>query len=137
MTGYKAMLRDRLIPIWDLALMWCKVKTKWINLAYKTHIQHVGKSRKSITCKFIAGRRGEYGVRCDFMRTVTRDDCFRANNPEEYEFWKAVESWVNWFARRAIYMKDDIYSISEEEFKSKYDVDTKLYKFILKHSDLL
>lgn len=138
MKGYKGMLKDRLIPIWNLALLWCQVKTKWIDLAYDLHIRRIDNKYKPKMCKFIAGHRDNNGIRCSFMETITRDDCIRANDPEKYLFWKNVESWIFWFARNSLYMKEDIRSLSEKEFRSKWmKVDEKLYKFMFKHSDLL
>lgn len=137
MKGYKGMLKDRLIPIWNLALLWCKVKTQWIDLAYDLHIRGMDNKHKPKMCKFIAGHRDKNGIRCSFMSTVTRDDCFRANKSEEYAFWKIVEGWVLWFARNSMYMKEDILSLSETGFRSKWGIDEKLYKFMFKHSDLL
>ena len=138
MKGYKGMLKDRLIPIWNLALLWCQVKTKWIDLAYDLHVRGMDKKYKPEMCKFIAGHRNSNGIRCQFMHTITRDDCIRANDPEKYIFWKNVESWIFWFARNSLYMKEDIRSLSEKEFRNKWvRVDEKLYKFMFKHSDLL
>ena len=138
MKGYKGMLKDRLIPLWNLALLWCQVKTKWIDLAYDLHVRGMDKKYKPEMCKFIAGHRNSNGIRCQFMHTITRDDCIRANDPEKYIFWKNVESWIFWFARNSLYMKEDIRSLSEKEFRSKWmEVDEKLYKFMFKHSDLL
>ena len=138
MKGYKGMLKDRLIPIWNLALLWCQVKTKWIDLAYDLHIRRIDNKYKPKMCKFIAGHRDNNGIRCSFMETITRDNCIRANDPEKYLFWKNVESWVFWFARNSLYMKEDIRSLSEKEFRNKWvKVDEKLYNFMFKHSDLL
>ena len=132
------MLKDRLIPIWNLALLWCQVKTKWIDLAYDLHVRGMDKKYKPEMCKFIAGHRNSNGIRCQFMHTITRDDCIRANDPEKYIFKKKVKTWDFWFARNSLYMKEDIRSLSEKEFRNKWvQVDEKLYKFMFKHSDLL
>lgn len=137
MVGYKAMIKDRLIPVWNLALLWCKCKTKWINLVYDIHIKKLKPSLKSETCKAICGHKTKDGIYLPFMATVSNDDCFKINSQEEYEFWSIVYTWVKWFGRYTLYMKDDIFNLSEESFKNKWNIDTKLYKFMLKHKDLL
>lgn len=137
MVGYRGMINDRLIPIWNLALLWCKAKGKWIDLVYDIHIRGKDKAYKTEMCKVISGHRNRDGIKLPFMATVSNDNCFRANNPEEYEYWNAVNTWVKWFARYSLYFSDDIDSMTEEEFKHRWNIDTKLYKFIKKHSDLL
>lgn len=137
MNGYRAMINDRLLPTWKLALLWCKCKNRWIDLVYDIHIRGINKDLKAETCKLITGNVGRGGIRIPFMRTVSNDDCFRANNPEEYEYWEAVNTWVKWFSRYSIYMRDDIKVLPQSRFLKRWDIDTKLYKFIIKNIDLL
>lgn len=137
MKGYKGMIKDRLIPIWNLALLWCSAKTRWLDLVYDIHIRNIDNRLKSETCKVIAGRKNKDGIQLSFMSTVSNDDCFRANNPEEYEYWESINTWVKWFARYSLYFSDDLKRLSEKKFKERWNIDTKLYKFLIKNINLL
>lgn len=137
MRGYKGMIKDRLLPVWDLALLWCHAKTRWLDLVYNLHVRNIDKRLKSEMSKLVAGRKNNDGVCFSFMNTVTRDDCFRANNPDDYKYWETVNSWIKWFSRYTLYMTEDIKTLPEYKFKKKWNIDTKLYKFMIKNIHLL
>ena len=138
MRGYKAMIKDRLVPTWELALLWCKAKTCWVDTVYDCHIKKLGNNKqlKKETVLFVTGHRNKNGVYCNFMNTITNDDCFRANNPEEWAYWNSVYNWVKWFSSEMQVMKDDLITKSKSEFQSLFYVNDELYRFLIRNIHL-
>ena len=138
MIGYRAMIKDRLVPTWELALLWCKAKTRWVETVYNCNIKRLGNNKqlKKETVLFLTGHRSKNGVYCNFMSTVTNDDCFRANNPEEWEYWNSVYNWVKWFSSNMQIMKDDLVTKSKSEFQSLFHVNDELYRFLKRNIHL-
>ena len=138
MRGYKAMIKDRLVPTWELALLWCKAKTRWVDTVYNCHIKKLGNNKqlKKETVLFVTGHRNKNGVYCNFMNTITNDDCFRANNPEEWAYWNSVYNWVKWFSSEMQVMKDDLITKSKSEFQSLFYVNYELYRFLIRNIHL-
>ena len=70
------------------------------------------------------------------MNTITNDDCFRANNPEEWEYWNSVYNWVKWFSSNMQIMKDDLVTKSKSKFQSIFHVNDELYRFLIRNIHL-
>lgn len=143
--GYKAMLRDRLLPSWNLALLWCKVKNRWIERAYAENIATSPKPLRSDLCKFITGRKKNCGVTCSFWTTIDPDGFLFGENREEYNMWKNVQKWVDWFSKNQIFIYDTLQDIIKihspeeilEELCKKYPrIDRKLLTFMIKNKHI-
>lgn len=142
--GYKGMLRDRLVPSWNLALLWCKVKNRWVDTVYENVISKTPKALRPEITKFSAGLKNKYGVVCPFMSTVDPDGWLYGENKKEYEMWRAVYSWINWFAKNQMIFYSDYehyskFGYSEEEIIKKLTkpgITEKLCKFMIKHKHI-
>ena len=143
--GYRGMLRDRLLPSWNLALLWCKVKNRWVERAYIENIATAPKPLRSDLCKSITDRKKNCGVTCSFWTTIDPDGFLFGENREEYNMWKNVQKWVDWFSKNQIFIYDTlqdiikIYSSEEilEELCKKYPrIDRKLLTFMIKNKHI-
>lgn len=113
--GYRGMLRDRLLPSWNLALLWCKVKNRWIERAYRENIANMPKPLRSDLCKFITGHKNKNGITCSFWTTIDPDGWLYGENREEYNMWRNVSKWVDWFSKHQIFIYDSLQSIEERQ----------------------
>lgn len=132
MSGYKSMLRDRVVTAWDLGLLYCKAKTRWINYVYDLHLRKLDKKERSRVCRYISGMPVQ-GVSCSFWGTIDPDGLLQANNPEAYEYWNAINTWVKWFQRNLLFIRTDIDRLTRSEFINKYNIDTELFEFLTDH----
>lgn len=144
--GYKAMLRDRLLPSWNLALLWCKVKNRWIERAYAENIANTPKPLRSDLCKFITGRKKNYGVTCSFWTTIDPDGFLFGEDREEYNMWKNVQKWVDWFSQNQIFIYNTLQDIEKTQYifdnildtlcKKYPHIDRKLLTFMIKNKHI-
>ena len=145
-NGYKGMLRDRLLPSWNLALLWCKVKQRWIDIVYERNIKNISKELRSENCKFLTGHKNKHGVAGTFMRSVDPNGFLLGDNSEEYYMWINVDKWVKWFSKNQIY----IYKELEDIMKTCYifsnqvnilqhkfpNINVKLIEFMVKNKQI-
>lgn len=122
--GYRGMLRDRLLPSWNLALLWCKVKNRWVEKAYQENIACAGMALRSELCKFVTGHKNKYGITATFMSTVDPDGLLYGDNRKEYEMWRNVSKWVDWFSKNQMFIYDII-----QNYYSKGNTDEEIIKF--------
>ena len=142
--GYKGMLRDRLIPIWNLALLWCKVKQRWIDTVYERNLKNCPKKLRSENCKLLAGHLNRYNIRVSFLSTVDPDGFLYGEDKEEYQMWKNVNSWIEWFSKHSMFVYDAIDSYYNNGCDDDYIIktinypglDEKLCKFMIKHKHI-
>ena len=168
MNGYKQMIRDRMPLMLDLALKWCKAKERWINYVYDNIVKKYPKDRRSIIVKQILGIKQRWKrqeiydqLRYVEFKPVTKEqvDCipkselfmkFRdtinwtvlaEKDPNMYEYWQAVASWVEWFSTEhfnveSTYNLSKKWAVSEDEIKpilmSKYGIDSKFADYLIK-----
>lgn len=132
MSGFKSMLSDRVVAAWEMGLLWCKAKTRWIDYVYDLHLRKVNRKERSRVCKYISGRPIQ-GVSCSFWTTVDPDGLLQANDPEEYEYWNIVYTWVKWFQRNLLFIRTDIDRLTKSEFINKYNIDESMYEFLTDH----
>ena len=145
-SGYKGMLRDRLLPSWNLALLWCKVKQRWVDCVYERNIARTPKPLRSEECKLLAGRKLICGEPYPFMSTVNPDGFLFGDDPEEYQMWRNVYKWVEWFSKNqaVIYseLKDickqtSIFEIQVQLLHQKFqNLNEKLLRFMIKNKDI-
>jgi hypothetical protein len=125
MTGYKAMLRDRMPLMLDLALKWCKAKERWINYVYDNIIKKYPQDKRSLVVKQILGIKQRWKrqeiydqLRYVEFKPITREQVDRIpkselymkftdtidwstlskEDPDMYEYWRNVSGWVEWFS---------------------------------------
>lgn len=144
--GYRGMLRDRLLPSWNLALLWCKVKNRWIEKAYRENIANMPKPLRSDLCKFITGHKNKNGITCTFWATIDPDGWLYGENREEYNMWRSVSKWVSWFSENQIFIYDSLNHILDkhnifneivEELCKEYPkIDKKLLTFMIKNKHI-
>lgn len=143
-NGYKGMLRDRLLPSWNLALLWCKVKQRWIDIVYERNIKNIPKELRSENCKFLTGHKNKYGVAGTFMGSVDPDGFLYSNDKEEYQMWKAVDAWIKWFSKNQLFIYDIITEAHDEDhaymlLKDVWDpvgTNEKLLRFMYKNKQI-
>lgn len=151
MTGYRAMLRDRMPLIMNLALLYCKAKEDWIEHCYNNFIRVVPQSERSTTVKEMLGlakRPGckkiftqddylmfaMYGYKkkeieepdktklyYTFKETIDWDEL----SADEIEFWEGVNDIVNWFSNTYTYIEND-YRISIATGKNEQQIKEEI-----------
>lgn len=106
-TGYKQMLRDRCPKVVSYALKWCKAKEKWLNYVYKEQIWILSNKKERLTqTKLILGiKNGKHEF--SFHDTIG----WKELTPEEVYYWTYVESWVDFFTQKYMYI-ENAYTIS-------------------------
>lgn len=111
------MLRDRCPAVIDLALRWCKAKTKWLDHVYQHFINiYVLKEERYEATRIILGISGKYR-NFDFEKTIDWDNI----DNEEEEYWKTILGWVNWFRNRHAAIEQDIRDqLTNSEIIAKY-----------------
>lgn len=145
-TGYRGMLRDRLLPSWNLALLWCKVKERWIEKVYKDIISKTPQSLRSDMCKFVTGHKNKDGVTCSFFSTIDPDGFLLGDDKIEYDMWRSVSKWIDWFSKNQMFIYDtlsdilknhDIFcEIVDEMCKRYHNIDKKLIEFMIKNKHI-
>ena len=125
MTGYKAMIRDRMPLMLDLALRWCKAKERWINYVYDNVVSRYPKEKRSIVVKQILGIKQRWKrqeiydqIRYVELKQITMEQVqnipkselymkfadtinwtkLSEEDPDMYSYWEGVSDWVNWFS---------------------------------------
>lgn len=116
-TSYKSMLRDRCPKVVDIALRWCRAKTKWINHVYSHFINiYVMKEDRYDATRIVLGISSKYR-NFEFERTIDWENI----SESETEYWKTISEWVKWFQSRHIYIETDITEgLSNEKIAQKY-----------------
>jgi hypothetical protein len=168
MTGYKAMIRDRMPLMLDLALKWCKAKERWINYVYDNIVRKYPENKRSIVVKQILGikqrwkRQEIYDTfRYVEFKPVTKTQVdnipkselymkfsdtidwavLSKEDPNMYEYWQAVASWVDWFSMNHLsaertYKLSEQWAMSTDDVKpilmSKYGIDSKFADYLIK-----
>ncbi len=97
MKGFKAMLSDRLPITWEMALLKCGAKLRWIDRVYEVHLRHLHKSIRAENVKFLTGGDAKSAT---FMETVDPDGLMFCDDNDQYRYWIAVRSWVWNYDRR-------------------------------------
>lgn len=108
-NGYKEMLRDRIPNTVDIALKWRKAKERWLEHVYRTEIcvyPVKDKQNRYATTRMILGISKKDRI-FDFHRSIDWDNI----SPMERTYWANIETWVNWFIRKYMYIKNT-YDIS-------------------------
>lgn len=133
MGSYKAMLRDRMPQMLDLALRWCKAKDRWINYVYDNTVKKYSQNKRSIAVKTVLGVKQKYKrqeiydqLRYVEFKPVTKEQVDKIpkselymkfsetinwqklskEDPDMYTYWKNVADWVEWFSTMHIRIKD-------------------------------
>lgn len=111
------MLRDRCPEVVDIALRWCKAKTKWINHVYSHFIGiYVVKEDRYEATRIALGISNKYR-QFDFEKTIDWDNITES----ETEYWKNISEWVKWFQSRHIHIEKDITEgLSNSDISQKY-----------------
>lgn len=162
------MLRDRMPKILDLALRYCKAKERWIDYVYNNMVKKMSKEKRSTVVKKILGIKQQYkrqeiydAVKYGELKPITMEQVnsipksklymnfsetidwqkLYVEDPDMYEYWKIVASWVDWFSTSHISIQDTYdhcrsWSMSHSEIvgilMSKYGIDKKLTEFLIK-----
>jgi hypothetical protein len=132
MKGYKAMLRDRMPEMLDLALRYCKAKNRWIDYVYDNMIKREPQNKRSNAVKTILGIKQQYKrqyiydqIRYSELKKITKEQVQNIPKSElymkfnetinweklscdssMYNYWKDVSEWVDWFSKSYIPIKD-------------------------------
>ena len=118
-TSYKEMLRDRISDMQavDLALKWCKAKTRWINHTYDNFINCLAdKSERYEATRIILGISGKCR-NFDFHKTIMWENL----SEDDTEYWKIVEGWVIWFQNNMLEIEYDVqHGATISQLNAKY-----------------
>lgn len=108
--GYKAALHNRIPQTVDLALKWNNAKTAWVDHVYNSQIKIYKKNcdRKKAT-DIILSKPFNFHKSIDWDNLYTSPKIITLNR----EYWLTIESWVNWFTRNYLYIKNS-YDVSIE-----------------------
>ena len=111
------MLRDRCPEVIDLALRWCKAKTKWIDHVYSHFINiYVMKEDRYEATRIVLGISNKYR-KFDFDKTIDWENISK----DEEEYWKTVSEWIVWFQSRHIHIECDISNgLTNKDISQKY-----------------
>lgn len=127
------MLRDRVPVVIDLALRWCKAKTKWIDHVYSRFINiYCLKEERYEATRIVLGISGKYR-NFDFAKTIDWENL----DDDEGEYWSTIQGWVDWFRNRHAAIEQDIKDqLSNAQIIGKYkelansDKSVELLEFI-------
>lgn len=124
------MLRDRIsnMQAVDLALKYCKAKTRWIDHVYHNFVGlYLSKNERALTVRIILGITKKNKYEFNFHNTIAWDNL----DPEEIEYWNTVEGWVTWFSDNMLTIENEIYlGYTDEQIltmhKDLYTIDNPL-----------
>lgn len=125
-TGYRAMIRDRVPFVVNLALIWTNSKTAWVEHVYKSFIGiYPSHNERDNAVRIVLGIKRRYKP-FNFHSTIDWNNLkSESKNPyETISHWKFVEGWVDWFTANYAYI-ENAYAISitsgfdEKDTKSK------------------
>lgn len=125
--GYKAMIRDRVPNTVDVALKWCKAKTKWVEHVYYHFVWFlVDKEDRNNQVRSLMGI-AKYSRGFNFDDTV---DWYNIDK-EEAEDWSNISKWVKWFEQNLltvveVYKTQKLKCASDEQIKQH--ICTNLFK---------
>lgn len=110
------MLRDRCPKVVDLALKWCKAKTKWVDHVYDHFINiYALKEERYEATRIALGISGKYH-NFDFNKSI---DWINLDE-DEGEYWNVISNWVKWFVNRHATIESDIKDgLTNDEIISK------------------
>lgn len=147
MTGYKAMLSDRLPFVVNIALKWCETKGRWVNHVYNSQIKlFVHKSDRDYAVRCVLGIAKRHPV-FNFKDTIDWNNLTQ----EDHEHWTWVQDWVNWFQKHYYSIENAItnsrlvgentsYIVNEICVtylkEMEYDDAKKLVEYIIKTIDI-
>ena len=146
MNGYRKMISDRIPQVWDMTIRWCKCRNRFIEYVYDTVVRpyqtDVMHSRKEKTKLISEQLKNELNpMSTSFRETVRLTKLLTYNHTEDYNYWKTVADWNDFFATRALYIKNScIHSRNKGattkelivEISERYKIDPKLAEFIIK-----
>lgn len=125
--GYKAMIRDRCPQTVDLALKWCKAKTKWVEHVYYHFVWFlVDKEDRNCQVRSLMGI-AKHSRDFNFNDTV---DWYNIDK-EEAEYWSGIAKWVQWFRSNLLVVVETYKthkSRCESEEQIKQYICTNLFK---------
>lgn len=100
-TGYKAMLRDRVPYVVNLALLWCNSKGSWINHVYEMQIAiYVNKKDRDDATRHVLGLK-KHNKGFNFHESIDWGNL----SADDKAKWKDIEAWVTWFQVHHMYIK--------------------------------
>ena len=148
MNGYRKMISDRIPLVWDMTIRWCKCRNRFIEYVYdnvvrpyKTDVMHSRKEKAKLISKQLKDELNPMST--SFRETVRLTKLLTYNKTEDFNYWKVVADWNDFFATRALYIKSScIHSRSRGattkelivEISERYEIDPKLAEFIIKTS---
>lgn len=134
MSGYKQVIRDKMPQMLDLALTYCKAKSRWIDYVYEHVVKKYPKEKRTNAVKIALGIKQKWKRQeiYDHMRyvqfntNITREqvnkipksllfmsfedtidfDSLRKNDVNMYLYWKTIAEWVDWFSKSYNSVKD-------------------------------
>lgn len=146
MNGYRKMISDRIPPVWDMTIRWCKCRNRFVEYVYnnvvrptRTDVMHTRKEKAKLVPQRI---KDELNPKLTSFREAVRlMGLLNYNKTEDYNYWKVVADWNDFFATRALYIKNSCVHLRSKgattkeliaEISERYGIDSKLAEFIIK-----
>lgn len=129
--GYKAMLRDKVPRTVNLALKWTCAKTAWVDHVYENQIKIYKKnSDRNNATKIVLGL---IDHNFNFHKSISWENLLKSSSDplKTKGYWLEIESWINWFSRNYMYIKNT-YNISIEVGTNIEDIKSKIKDAYLK-----
>lgn len=140
------MISDRIPQVWDMTIRWCKCRNRFIEYVYdnvvrpsRTDVMHTRKEKAKLVPKRIKDELNP--MLTSFKEAVRLMKLLNYNKTEDYNYWKVVADWNDFFATRALHIKNScIHSRNKGattkelivEISERYKIDPKLAEFIIK-----
>lgn len=132
-TSYKAMLTNRCPKLVDIALKWCKAKTRWVDYVYDTYINiYTDKESRYEATRIVLGI-SKKDRQFDFNKTIEWNNL----DKEETNYWNNVKGWVEWFTKNHMSIEQDYQFDGAEKTIKRWlgtldeATQTKLWKVLL------
>lgn len=151
MNGYRKMISDRIPSVWDMTIRWCKCRKRFIEFVYdnivrpyNNDVMHTKKERAKIISKLLKEELNPMST--SFREVVRLKKLLQYNQIIEFQYWKSVADWNDFFATRALYVKNSCQisrktrgATTEElvkEVAENFGMDSKLAEYIIKSLDV-
>lgn len=151
MNGYRKMISDRIPPIWDMTIRWCKCRNRFIEHVYdrvvrlyRNDVMHTRKERAKLISKEL--KEDLNPTITDFREVVRLKYLFAYGNIIDYQYWKSVADWNQFFATHVQYIKNTCLIAKKtkgtkhdelvKEISERYNIDLKLADYILTYLKL-
>ena len=140
------MISDRIPPVWDMTIRWCKCRNRFIEYVYdnvvrpyRTSAVHSKKEKAKLISKQLKDKLNPKLTKFKDVLRLTM--LFTYDRTEDFNYWKVVADWNDFFATKTLYIQNSCVHLRSrgattkeiiEEISKRYKIDSKLAEFIIK-----